>query len=381
MTAVVLFGPASVRGPHPVRAELVRAALDSLDDRDAIVGDRVVEVSAVLSELVDNAVGGNTHVDDAVVLVCPGWWSTARMDRVRAAAAGRPAETVVLQRADVHRQRHPDVEVIIDIAEDFVLASTSEAALLAVPRRNGVADAVAGALGEPVSVLVDVPGEVPGARALATEIAAALRRRGSAVEIAGDRQLLRAAAELAVPPVDPPARRRWPIMVAAGIAGIAAAAVALPSEQSDESTVVIVEGRVSARVPAGWPVERITAGAGSRRLQAVEPDGHRAILIVQSSAEADMAATAATLHLALQREDPKVFTDFRPAALRAGRPVIGYTEVRAGREIEWSVLLDGGVRIAVGCRTEARQMPPFRAICDSTIGSVHAVATNQMEPK
>ena len=112
--------------------------------------------------------------------------------------------------------------------------------------------------------------------------------------------------------------------------------------------MLITEGRVAARVPADWGVERITAGTGSRRVQVTESGGGRALLIVQSPAEVDMATTAKTLASALHREDPTVFTDFEATRQRAGRPVISYTEARAGRKIEWAVFLDGGARIAVG---------------------------------
>ena len=148
-------------------------------------------------------------------------------------------------------------------------------------------------------------------------------------------------------------------------------ALALHHEKPSGSTVVITEGRVAVTVPVGWAVERITAGTGSRRVQVAEPGGRQAVLIVQSPAEADMAATAATLTAALQREDPRIFADLQAVAQRGGRTVISYTETREGRQVDWAVFLDDGMRIAIGC-----QCPPgqtMRQLCDDTIASAHAV--------
>ncbi|MCV7256127.1 type VII secretion-associated protein [Mycobacterium hackensackense] len=374
VTAVaVLFGPASVRGPCPVRGELVRAGLDFLDDRDTIVDDLPVSVDSVLREIIGTVVGGDGRVVDGLVLVCPGWWPSARLDRIRAAATAACAEAVVVTRAHVHRRRHPGADILVEITDEFVLAATADTTVLVVPRRTGVAAAVAAGLDEPASVLIDAPGGVAGARAVATEMAAGLRRGGE-VAIVGDHQLLQTAGDMCASPADPP-RHRWPwVVVVCLLAAATAVAVALhrpPREPSDRATVLITEGRVAARVPADWVVERITAGTGSRRVQVTESGGERALLIVQSPAEVDMATTATTLASALHREDPTVFTDFEATRQRAGRPVISYTEARAGRKIEWSVFLEGGVRIAVGCQSTIDR--DAREICDQTIASAHSV--------
>ncbi|MGJ6126083.1 type VII secretion-associated protein [Mycolicibacterium sp. Y3] len=374
VTAVaVLFGPATVRGPCPVSGELVRAGMDFLDDRDTIIDDLPVSVDSVLREIIGTAVGGDRRVADGLVLVCPGWWPPARLDRIRAAATGACADAVVVTRAQVHRRRHPGADIIVEITDEFVLAATADTTLLVVPRRTGVAAAVAAGLDEPASVLIDVPGGIAGARAVATETAAGLQRGGD-VAIVGDHQLLQTAGDMCASPADPPRHRLPWVVVVCLLAAATAVAVALhrsPREPSDRTTVLITEGRVAARVPADWVVERITAGTGSRRVQVTESGGERALLIVQSPAEVDMATTATTLATALRREDPTVFTDFEATGQRAGRPVISYTEARADRKIEWSVFLEGGVRIAVGCQsTTARDA---REICDQTIASAHSV--------
>ncbi|MEN4477762.1 type VII secretion-associated protein [Mycolicibacterium cosmeticum] len=379
-TTPVVFGPATVRGPCPVSAELVRAALAALDDRHTVVDDRAVEVDAVLGEILGTTLG-DTRRD--VVLICPGWWPATRLDRVGAAAAGLSPEVLVLQRPQVYRRAHPDVEVLVEIADEFVVAGPltdgPHTPALVVPRQGDTAEAVVSGLGEPASVLVDVPTAVTGGRAVATDIAARLRRGGTDVTITGDHQLSRAATgwadtTAAIKAVGDSRRRRLPWIVAAGLLVVAATTLALRDEPEGGATVSVVEGRVAARVPAGWTVERITAGTGSRRVQAVEPGGNRAVLIVQSRAEADLAATAATLDTALQRQDPTVFTALRTRAQRGGRTVIGYTETRAGREIDWAVFLDGAVRIAVGCQSPPGQTAQIRAACDEVIRSAHAIS-------
>lgn len=375
-STAVVFGPATVRGPCPVPAELVRAGLAAVDDQHTVVDDRMVEVDTVLGEIVRTAVGDACR---EIVLICPGWWPGTRLDRVRAAAAGQCSEVVVLQRPQVYRRAHPDVEVFVEFADEFVMAGalTDEppAAALVVPRQADPADAVVSGLGEPTSVLIDVPTSVTGARAVATDIAARLRRGGTDVVVVGDRHLCRAAAGPAdVTSTVDVRHRALPWIVTAGLLAVSVSTWALLGEPDRDTTVSVVEGRVVASVPAGWTVERVTAGTGSRRLQAVEPGSDRAVLIVQSRAEADLTATAATLDTALRRQDPDVFTTLRSPAERGGRTVIGYTETRAGREIDWAVFLDGTVRIAVGCQSPPGQAAQLRAACDAVIRSAHAIS-------
>lgn len=372
----VVFGPATVRGPCPVPAELVRAGLAAVDDQHTVVDDRMVEVDTVLGEIVRTAVGDACR---EIVLICPGWWPGTRLDRVRAAAAGQCSEVVVLQRPQVYRRAHPDVEVFVEFADEFVMAGalTDEppAAALVVPRQADPADAVVSGLGEPTSVLIDVPTSVTGARAVATDIAARLRRGGTDVVVVGDRHLCRAAAGPAdVTSTVDVRHRALPWIVTAGLLAVSVSTWALLGEPDRDTTVSVVEGRVVASVPAGWTVERVTAGTGSRRLQAVEPGSDRAVLIVQSRAETDLTATAATLDTALRRQDPDVFTTLRSPAERGGRTVIGYTETRTGREIDWAVFLDGTVRIAVGCQSPPGQAAQLRAACDAVIRSAHAIS-------
>ena len=364
--AAVLFGPATVRGPCPVRGDVVKAALTCLDDDEMVLDDRRVSVDAVVGELIGAAVGGD-RLNGEAVLVCPGWWPSSRVELIRAAARTVSAEAVVVQRPELCRHVRPDADVVVEVADEFVVAATTQSVLVVAPRTEEVADTVAAALGEPASVVIDAPGGVVGARAVAIQVAARLRRCGD-VEIVGDTQLLRLAGTAVADP--PPRRARW--MAAALVPVLITAAVyALHHEKQDISTVSITEGRVAVTVPAGWEVERITAGTGSRRVQVTEPGGRRAVLIVQSPAEADMTATAATLAAVLQREDPRIFVDFQTMVERGGRSVVSYTEIREGRQVDWAVFLDDGMRIAIGCQCSPGQS--MRQLCDDTIASAHAV--------
>ena len=60
--------------------------------------------------------------------------------------------------------------------------------------------------------------------------------------------------------------------------------------------------------------------------------------------------SAEQVRAALDAEPPDVFVDFNPADQRSGRPAVTYREIRPGREIAWTVLLSGRVRIAIGCQ-------------------------------
>ncbi len=364
--AAVVFGPASVRGPGQVRDELVEAALTFLDDSEVVVDDRRVSVDAVLREVIDTA-RGDQRCNEDVILVCPGWWPSSRLDRVRTAALAISAEAVVLQRSELCRRLRPDVDVVVEVADEFVVASSGRAVLIVAPRTEDVAETVVAGLGTPASVLIDVPGGIVGARALAVQIGARLRR-SCEVDIVGDAQLVRVAG---APAADPRPRRTRLPAAALLLVLLTAASMAMYREKPQRAMVLLTEGRVAVTVPADWAVERITAGTGSRRVQAAEPGGRRAVLIVQSPAEADMAATAATLAAALEREDPRVFADLQATGERGGRQVVSYTETRAERQVDWAVFLDDGMRIAIGCQCSPGQT--MRQICDDTIASAHAV--------
>jgi type VII secretion-associated protein (TIGR03931 family) len=160
-----------------------------------------------------------------------------------------------------------------------------------------------------------------------------------------------------------------------------AAAVAVAGEPDvdvapDHPVTLLVEGRVGAKVPATWKVQRITGGPGSARLQVISPtDPQTALLLVQSPVPASdtQADAAQALRAALGQQDAGVFVDVVADEVRHGRTVFAYREVRPGRDIDWSVFVDGAVRIAVGCQHPTNDDGPIRRECEEAVRSAHAI--------
>jgi type VII secretion-associated protein (TIGR03931 family) len=84
-------------------------------------------------------------------------------------------------------------------------------------------------------------------------------------------------------------------------------------------------------------------------------------------------AAAEALKAALADQPEGVFVDFAKLDERAHRPAVTYSEIRADRRIDWTVLLDGGLRIAIGCQGSV-QHPGPEAVCDQAIRSARAIA-------
>jgi type VII secretion-associated protein (TIGR03931 family) len=80
------------------------------------------------------------------------------------------------------------------------------------------------------------------------------------------------------------------------------------------------------------------------------------------------------LKRAIDVEPAGVFVDFNPAGSSAGRPAVTYREVRAGHQVRWSVLLDGAVRISVGCQSRPGGDDAVREVCEQAVRTAHAVA-------
>jgi type VII secretion-associated protein (TIGR03931 family) len=140
-------------------------------------------------------------------------------------------------------------------------------------------------------------------------------------------------------------------------------------------TTFLVEGRVAVEVPAQWPVQRVIAGPGSARVQVTSPsDPEVALHVTQSRvAAATLDDTAESLKHAIDAEPPGVFVDFNPAGRSAGRSAVTYREVRAGHDIRWTVLLDGGVRISIGCQSRSGHDNAIREVCDQAVRSARAL--------
>ena len=168
-----------------------------------------------------------------------------------------------------------------------------------------------------VTVVIDAPATVHGARTLAASVAERLRDScGINVVLADDIRLRRLAGELRSRgrrrvDVDRPAaagggRRRRALTMMMLVIGIIVSVVALqrhsrPHAHENVPTTLAVEGHVALEVPAQWPMRRIVAGPGSARLQITSPtDPEVALHVTQSRvALSSLAATAEFLKSAI----------------------------------------------------------------------------------
>jgi type VII secretion-associated protein (TIGR03931 family) len=215
-------------------------------------------------------------------------------------------------------------------------------------------DAVAGLLRHGGPVVVDDP-----VGQLGTEIAQRLRARHVVVVEFDDTSLVDAVAP--APPAEdrPPTRGRSRAVAALGAAATAAALVTAslwPSEAEQSAPRTwLVEGRVTLEVPADWVTERIVDGPGSARVRVSAPDDRRhAMHVTQSPVPVgqSLGAAAEVVRTALAEQPDGVFTEFEPSATVAGLPAITYRENRPDARVQWTLRLDGHVRIAIGCQGE-----------------------------
>jgi type VII secretion-associated protein (TIGR03931 family) len=372
--AVVVVGPTEIVGDRTVEAELVTAACESIDDAVALVGDRVVPVDAVWRQVIAAAVAPGART---VALVCPSWWRSAQVELVCDAAREVAARVVHLRRADVLQH---DPKLIVEIAPDFAVLHSPNGESSVVPRvgnPRAVAASIDARIDE-AAVVIDVPGGMDGATRLSGELAHVLRLRSVSVSVADDRRVLRAAR-------DRPAggrrmarfaKPRAVALTGAGlvVAAMAGAAAGYGADGSEAAASTwLVEGRVAVEVPAEWPTERIESGPGSARVQVLSPlEPHVAIHVTQSPGQESLAAAAEVLQRALDEEPDGVFVEFTPAARRADKDVITYREIRTDHHVEWAVMLDHGVRIAIGCQHAPDRPAPDR-ICDAAIRSARTL--------
>ncbi|RAV02453.1 type VII secretion-associated protein, partial [Mycobacterium colombiense] len=151
--------------------------------------------------------------------------------------------------------------------------------------------------------------------------------------------------------------------------------VVAPTPVETAPTAFLVEGRVAVSVPATWSTQRVISGPGSARVQVTSPtDPEVALHITQSPVAGDtLSGTAERLKRAIDTEPPGVFVDFNPSTTSAGRPAVTYREVRAGHHVRWTVLLDGPVRISIGCQSRAGDEGPVRDACERAVRSAHAI--------
>lgn len=84
-----------------------------------------------------------------------------------------------------------------------------------------------------------------------------------------------------------------------------------------------------------------------------------------------LEATALALRDALGRQPVGVFSDFTADDVVADRAAVTYRESRSG-VVGWTVVVDDGVRIAVGCR-DGSDVPRRHPACEHAIRTAHAI--------
>jgi type VII secretion-associated protein (TIGR03931 family) len=388
---VVEVGPTGVRvlrGHSAGRPDeaMVSAVLDGIDDDVALFDERPVAVAELMRAVMSSILGGSR---DPVVVVHPSWWSQARIDLV-VRSSGVTRKVVAVSRSEVARaagQAGP----VIEIAEEFVAVAGPGLRVFGRGNIESVA-AVAAESGQSGDVLLDAPAGIAGSAQTAEGLRVALAARGRSA-----RDVDVAAIAGAVP-----ARRRMRGLVAAFLAasGVLVALV-LPDGRElglrdgrelvdataatlrpdggapAPAAVTLVEGRIVVEVPPHWNVERVRSGSGSRRVQVDSPtDADIALHITASYAPGSTLAQAAeVLGDAVAEATPGVFVGFRPAVEVAGRPAVTYREVRAGRVVDWSVVLSGSTRIGIGCQSAPDRTEVVRGACAQAIRTARELGT------
>lgn len=375
-------------------SELISAALGAIDDRVALVGERPVAVDSLWGAALRSVNCGSLEAQTAMVVVHPSWWSSSRVGVVTSAAQtvadcvlARPRSSLMAQASGA------GAAVAVEIAERLVVITGAE--VVAIPRRtepHRTAEEVAAAIAEMTRdvsavVLIDAPSTVVEAPALARLIADAARGSGRTVAQLDDARLTRlarAAQQVRSAPSAGGVRSR-----ARTLRGLAAAVVVLVAAVplvttggrhrvaavQTAPTTFLVEGHVALTVPANWPTQRIVAGPGSARVQVTSPsDPEVALHITQSPVPGEtLRDTAERIKRAIDAERAGVFVDFNPSGSSADRAAVTYREVRPGHHVRWTVLLDGAVRISVGCQSRPGDEDAVRAVCEQAVRSAHAI--------
>jgi type VII secretion-associated protein (TIGR03931 family) len=375
--AVVVIGPTAVSGPGAVDPELGAVALDSLDDDLALVDDQVVSVDDLWRDVLGSATAGPCAT---LMLICPSWWANSRVERVAAAADTWSPNVAVLRRSEVLTT----ATTVLELARELVVvhADGRRHAIPRVTASSDVVEAIAACVDGLAAVTIDVP---VGVGSFGAEVVRALRQRRIDVTVVDDQTLVDAVRESGDETrsqATTSGRRLSPkaavlAVATLSVSALAAAAVGLDDGRNEPvDTTWLVEGRVAVEVPARWTVERITSGPGSARVQVVSPTNPSEAIHVTQSRVPDaqtLDAAAEALRAALADQPEGVFVDFAGLDERAHRPAVTYSEIRADRRIDWTVLLDGGLRIAIGCQGSVQHAGP-EAVCDQAIRSARAIA-------
>ncbi|KAA1248364.1 type VII secretion-associated protein [Mycobacterium simiae] len=394
--AVIAAGPSAIRrlccgADSAVDDEACAAALGAIDDPVALVAGQPVAVGSLWSAALRTLAQGH---HDGMIVVHPSWWSSSRIGVVSGAArAAAGGAFELLRRSWLLTRAAPEAGVVVEIADRLVVVVADDE-VVAVPRlaearhvAKEVAGVVAGSAPASGAVVIEVPSGVVEAPELALMIADALRAGQTVVSVVAvdDDRLARLARDL---PPQPAAnsvaepRSRVGLMAGLAAAGVAMTVLVVAGighrggrAAQVAPTTFLVEGRVALAVPVGWPTRRVVDGPGSARVQLTSPaDREVALHVTQSPVPGEtLAATAERLRRAIDAEPAGVFVDFNPAGSAAGRPAVTYREVRAAHHVWWTVLVDGTVRISVGCQSRPSAAEAVREVCERAVQSAHAV--------
>lgn len=377
------IGPSTVRrlppagGPAP-NGDLVAQAFAGIDDTTVLIEERPVTVDSLWRHLISDSIGNDCA---PVTLVHPSWWPQRWVARILDAADSVIPDVVAQPRSSLIGSVS-DATTVVELSDE-VVAVCREATPLRGHPRSADAATIASAAGadRPERVLIDVPQGVHDGESYADAIRRALLHNGITADIVRLEDAL--AWSSAGSSTAAPVRRSWlgPQILAAAVVGIVVCGVGVATTRpaggsvANSGTVSLVESRVSLRIPVGWTVTRITDGPGSRRVEIdSSADDSAALHVTQSyTPEETLDITAQVLRGALAREAPGTFVEFHPNDERAGRSAVTYREVRAGRDIRWSVIVDGSTRIGIGCQSVPGGQVVIDPACDEAIRSAREI--------
>ncbi len=388
---VVEVGPAGVqvlRGPSAARPDeaMVSAVLDGIDGDVALFDERPVAVAALMRAVMSSILGDSR---DPVVIVHPSWWSRARIDLV-VRSSGTTRKVVAVSRSEVARAAGL-VGPVIEIAEEFVAVAGPGLRVFGRGNIESVAAVVAES-DQSGDVLLDAPAGIAGSAQTAEGLRVALAARGRSARdvdvaaIAGaapaprrarGRVAVFLAASGVLAALVLPVGRELGLSEGRELVGAAVATLRPNGGAPAPAAVNLVEGRIVVEVPSHWNIERVRSGSGSRRVQVDSPtESDIALHITAAYAPGSTLAQAAeVLGDAVAAATPGVFVGFRPAVEVAGRPAVTYREVRAGRVVDWSVVLSGSTRIGIGCQSAPDRTEVVRDACEQAIRTARELGT------
>ena len=184
---LIEVGPETIRrlccGTSVIADAEMRAALEAIDDRVALMGERPVAVDSLWRTLLRSL---HCEGGDGLTIVHPSWWPPSRVG-VLTAAAPQPKDVAAQSRAWLLRQACGPDATVVEIADRMVAVAGAETVAVARTMQptlvaHEVANLVAATM-RPV-VVIDAP--VAGAAALATSIAEAVREGGAQTVIEVD---------------------------------------------------------------------------------------------------------------------------------------------------------------------------------------------------